>query len=132
MLEDETIRHVRYIYGLLDILGDLGGVTEVIMLLFGFLLYPISEHSFILQALRRLYRARTTDGSLFKEEAHHCQKKDNCHSKSKSLQNKEELERLKHRSIKISFKDSLLLYFSNWFSCTCFGSFWPKGKKMKL
>lgn len=61
MLEAETIRHIRYIYSLLDILGDLGGVTEVIMILFGFFLYPIAEHSFILQALRRLYKARTSD-----------------------------------------------------------------------
>jgi len=66
MLEDESIRHIRYIYNVLDVLGDLGGVTEVIMLLFGFFLFPISEHSFILQALRRLYKARTTDDSLFK------------------------------------------------------------------
>ena len=69
MLEAESIRHIRYIYGILDILGDLGGVTEVIMILFGFFLYPISEHSFVLQALRRLYKARTTDESLFRKDA---------------------------------------------------------------
>ena len=72
MLEDETIRHVRYIYGMLDVLGDLGGVTEVIMLLFGFFLYPIAEHSFILQALRRLYKARTTQDQLFKKKGNCC------------------------------------------------------------
>lgn len=68
MLEAESIRHVRYIYSLLDILGDLGGVTEVIMLLFGFFLYPIAEHSFSLQALRRLYKARTKDNELFRKD----------------------------------------------------------------
>ena len=70
MLEAESIRHIRYIYGLLDILGDLGGVTEVIMLLFGFFLFPISEHSFILQALRRLYKARTKDDTIFRKDDH--------------------------------------------------------------
>ena len=68
MLESESIRHIRYIYSLLDILGDLGGVTEVIMLLFGFFLYPIAEHSFGLQALRRLYKARTKDNDLFRKD----------------------------------------------------------------
>lgn len=67
-LEAESIRHIRYIYSLLDVLGDLGGVTEVIMLLFGFFLYPISEHSFILQALRRLYKARTKDDTIFRKD----------------------------------------------------------------
>lgn len=67
MLEAEDIRHTREIYSLFDILGDLGGVTEVIMLLFGFFLYPISEHSFSLQALKRLYKARTVDDSIFKK-----------------------------------------------------------------
>ena len=68
MLQAESIRHIRYIYSLLDILGDLGGVTEVIMLLFGFFLYPIAEHSFILQALRRLYKARTKDETIFRKD----------------------------------------------------------------
>ena len=38
------------------------------MLCFGFFLYPISEHSFILQALRRLYKARTKDDSIFRKD----------------------------------------------------------------
>lgn len=67
MLEAEDIGHTRQIYSLFDILGDLGGVTEVIMLLFGFFLYPISEHSFSLQALKRLYKARTLDDTIFKK-----------------------------------------------------------------
>lgn len=65
MLEAERIKHVRETYRLLDILGDLGGVTEVIMLLFSFFLLPISEHSFILKALQKMYLARTRNQKLF-------------------------------------------------------------------
>lgn len=47
-LTSEEITHGREVYGFLDLLGDLGGVTEVIMLVFGFFLFPISEHSYVI------------------------------------------------------------------------------------
>jgi len=50
---------------LLDLLGDLGGVTEIVMLSFGFLMYPLSEHSFILKAAKKLFLARTNDHEMF-------------------------------------------------------------------
>jgi len=43
-----------------DLLGDLGGVIEVIIVLFGFMIYPISEHSFMLKATKKFFKARTT------------------------------------------------------------------------
>jgi hypothetical protein len=57
--------HSRKKYALLDLLGDLGGVLEVVMLAFGFFLFPISEHSFILKAAHRLFYARTTSDKIF-------------------------------------------------------------------
>jgi len=68
VLHNEKITHTRKVYGVLDLLGDFGGVTEVIMLCFGFFLYPIAEHSFILKATKRLYLARTSDTTLFKKK----------------------------------------------------------------
>ena len=46
MLHQEKYVHERQIYGFIDLLGDLGGVMEVIMIVFGIILYPISFHSF--------------------------------------------------------------------------------------
>jgi len=43
----------------------LGGVTEVVMLSFGFMMFPISEHSFTLKAAKRLFLARTDDKEMF-------------------------------------------------------------------
>jgi hypothetical protein len=63
--QGELIRHYRVVYDILGVLGDLGGVTEVIMLFFGFFLYPIAEHSFYLQAIKKLYLARASDNNLF-------------------------------------------------------------------
>ena len=49
-LSSTNIKYQRKTYDLLDLLGDLGGVTEVVMLLFGFFLFPLTEHSFTLVA----------------------------------------------------------------------------------
>ena len=50
MLQSQGLRHERTVYGFLAMIGDLGGVTEVIMIAFGFVLYSISEHSFYVTA----------------------------------------------------------------------------------
>ena len=65
LLDQTGVAHTRVRYGLFDLLGDLGGVTEVIMLLFGYFLYPISEHSFIIKAANKLFFARTDRDDIF-------------------------------------------------------------------
>ena len=57
--------HERAVYGSLDLLGDLGGVTEVVMIVFGVFLYPISEHSFTLKAAKKMFKVRTKENNLF-------------------------------------------------------------------
>ena len=64
-LMSELVEHEREIYSLLDLLGDLGGVTEVIMIIFGCILFPISEHEFNLQSAKRLFLAHTQDEEIF-------------------------------------------------------------------
>lgn len=66
-LMNESVLHARKIYGFIDLLGDLGGVTEVIMLVFGFFLFPVSEHTFMLQAIKRFYLAKTDSTELFQD-----------------------------------------------------------------
>jgi hypothetical protein len=60
-----AVGHERAIYSLLDLLGDLGGVTEVMMIVFCFILLPISEHSFVVKSMKKLYIARTREKDLF-------------------------------------------------------------------
>lgn len=66
-LSPDIIHNEREIYSLFDLLGDLGGVTEVIMIVFGFFLNPISEHKFNLIAAKRLFLAHTHDDKFFDE-----------------------------------------------------------------
>lgn len=59
-LSGSKIHHEREVYNVMDLLGDLGGVVEVLMIIFGFFLFPISEFSFITSVTQKLFYARTT------------------------------------------------------------------------
>jgi hypothetical protein len=67
-LNNEVTVSKRVIFGWFDLLGKLGGITNVMMLLFGFFIYPLSEHSYILKASKKLFIARTRDERLFKHD----------------------------------------------------------------
>lgn len=64
----ESVLQARSIYNLFDLLGDLGGVTEIVMITFGTFLFPVSEFSFFVEAMKRFFLASTTDDDLFLEE----------------------------------------------------------------
>lgn len=51
-LSERGVRNKRIVYNFLDVIGDMGGVLEIIMIVFGFVFYPIAEHSFIMSAAR--------------------------------------------------------------------------------
>jgi hypothetical protein len=64
-LQSESITHRREVFNFLDLIGELGGVIEVFILIFGVVLYPISKFSFFLKATKMLFHARTSDSSMF-------------------------------------------------------------------
>ena len=64
-LSGELIEHSRTVYNILDLLGDLGGLTEVFLLVVGYFINPIAEHNFTLKAARRLFIAKTKKDDLF-------------------------------------------------------------------
>jgi len=65
-LQDEAVFYQREVYNLLDLVGDMGGVVEIIVIVFGVILYPIAEQAFILKAISELFKARTSDSDLFR------------------------------------------------------------------
>ena len=64
-LHNENRKFNRTIYNIFDLLGDLGGVVEVVMIIFGSFLYSVSEVSFYLTAIGKLFYARTVDEKMF-------------------------------------------------------------------
>ena len=59
------IEHTREVYNLMDLIGELGGVLEILIVLCSYFVCPISEHTFVLKALESLYLGRTFDKNLF-------------------------------------------------------------------
>lgn len=53
------LRHRRKNYAMLDFIGELGGVFELLVVFFGFLMYPISRHSFIMMVLSKSFMVQT-------------------------------------------------------------------------
>jgi len=64
-LQPEVHKHKRVVFGWMNLLGALGGITNVIMILFNGIIKPINEHSFVLKAAKKLYFARTKKDNLF-------------------------------------------------------------------
>ena len=58
-LTNEVVLNKRIIFGYFDLLGKLGGITNIFMLMFEFIFFSISEHSFVLKAAKKLFIART-------------------------------------------------------------------------
>ncbi len=61
---DEVTKHTRDVFDFLDLLGDLGGVMEIIVIAFGYIMSSMSEFSFNLKAIEKLFLVRTKDETL--------------------------------------------------------------------
>ena len=57
----------RRIYGLWDVCGDVGGVIEVLWVVAGLFLQPISLLVYKIKAITELYNVKSTDQSLYKK-----------------------------------------------------------------
>lgn len=127
-MQDEYMEHSREAYGTLDLLGDLGGVTEVIMIVFGFLIYPISEHSFTLKAAKKMFLARTTDETLFVSRPQDFEK---INDAKEFFSKRTAAEIGKHRKIRVRTFDNFSLFMANFLGCLCPISKWPKIEKYR-
>jgi hypothetical protein len=53
-------------YSLINVAKDVGGLANILLLFFSLIIYPVSNFSFFLKAINKLYFARTKDNKLFK------------------------------------------------------------------
>jgi hypothetical protein len=49
-LFEDAIFYEREVYNLVDLIGELGGVVEILVFVYGILIFPISKQSFTLEA----------------------------------------------------------------------------------
>ena len=76
-MDESSISHYREVYTSIDALGDIGGIIEIILIVFGTIFLPIARHSFYLRASRFMFFARSKDSSLFIKDDDLDKKKDN-------------------------------------------------------
>ena len=56
---NKRLVHEREAYTILDFIGDIGGVFEIIHVTIGLLVFPISQYLFNIKAISKLYYAKT-------------------------------------------------------------------------
>ena len=60
-LSTTGIQYSRQVYGILDLIGDIGGIYQLIISAFGIVLFSIAEQSFVLNGISKLFLINTTD-----------------------------------------------------------------------
>jgi hypothetical protein len=134
----ESVEHSREIYSLLDLLGDLGGVTDVLVFLVGGLIFPIAEHHFIMKYLQKMFLVQTKEDHLFLEFKPVENSKKKFMSKNlkdsipANLKDSEfEKEVSEHRGIRLGFKDFILVFIQS--KCSFLSRcFWKRAEPKKL
>lgn len=56
--------HVLRRYTFLRIIGDIGGVLQLMLFMVGLLVYPFTQFSFLLTAMRQMYLAKTKNAKI--------------------------------------------------------------------
>lgn len=64
-LDGNVLSVTSYNYTIMSLLRDFAGIFELLLVIFGFFLLPVSEYSFNMWAGRRLYFGSTTDQKVF-------------------------------------------------------------------
>lgn len=65
-LSPSICNNLRIVYGITSLLSDLGGVMGVIISIFGIIFRPFSKFMYYINAIKRLFLARTRDKKMFK------------------------------------------------------------------
>ena len=61
----EVIEHERSIYTLMDLIGDLGGVNDLIVLFVSIFMGSISQISFLTKIMGKLYLVKSVENNIF-------------------------------------------------------------------
>ena len=60
-ISSEILVHKRHSYSLYDFFGDYGGMMGFISMFLTAFAQPVADHSFLLEAIRKLYLVKTED-----------------------------------------------------------------------
>lgn len=109
-------KHIRKLYSLFDLLTDLGGVAELLVILFGIIIFPFSEFSFNIKAIQKLFYVRTRNDDFIMLCDRHT---DNNMNESMNLPKDSVKEINLHKTIKLKNRDMCRLFFQRGLSSCC-------------
>ena len=89
----------------------MGGVLEVIILSFGFFIFPISEFSYLIDSAQSLFYARTFRNDLFKKGQEITDEDLDYMIKRNVITNMEASEIKNHKKVFLSNRDYIRIFF---------------------
>ena len=100
----------------MDLMGDIGGVMEVLIFIFGFALFPMTEYSFYLSAIQEIFKVKT------KEWKSDCQEIETIENKDYDFD---------HQNIKLSGYQMFKLFFLEKLSFLVCDCCWSREKRIE-
>jgi hypothetical protein len=58
-LSEDATYYEREVYNVVDLIGEIGGVAEFFLILFGLVIYPFSKQSFNIENSEKLFLAKS-------------------------------------------------------------------------
>ena len=77
VFDQNGINNRRVSYNLIDFIGDISGVYDLMIMTLGIFVNSIAYHSFTLKAIKKMFLVKTDDFHLL-DEKKRCREKDNC------------------------------------------------------
>ena len=68
VFDQNGINNKRVSYNIIDFIGDISGVYDLMIMTFGFFINSISYHSFTLKAIKKLFLVKTDDFHLLDQK----------------------------------------------------------------
>ena len=68
-LSEHEVLHSREAFNIIDMLGDLGGLVDIIIVVFSLFVSPYASTSFMVKLLSKLYKVKTKKMKFVKKKA---------------------------------------------------------------
>ena len=97
--DNEVFYHTRSVYTFMNLVGEIGGTLGVFTTVLGFIITPITNHSFFVQIVSELLIAKTKNNKLFSN------------NKTKKVSSENKVLDKNYHFISLGFFSSLQLFF---------------------
>lgn len=68
IFDQNAKNYLRIAYNFLNFIGDIAGIYDLIFVVVGFFIFPISKHSFFLSAMKKMFLVKTMDSHIFEQK----------------------------------------------------------------